>query len=353
MVARVYRNPLTNDINYDYGRTMLHFFAQAFSLDSGWSIIDSFNSNASPNRLKGDPMTGGIGGLWGGSSQINTPSNSWFVIQQVNPEATFPAMQVKLQAAGNANYAEPSGVDYGQEGNNRANGCRIAPFGGWNLADTTPDFANPTTKVSRDMAWEPQVTSGRSWLITDDDYFVVPQFRFATYIRYDNFCFYVGAYTPLRAGQHTPAHPCMMYLGESTDNDLWAGYWTNEQSYMFFKDRQATAQDFVVACPDENGIMKQWEAMHPNYGYFLDGSAYPNEFDPTMTNDLIEVPIMGRLRDNDPYSPDTRYIGRHKHLWLGNGMGYGAFMQGRQFLPCGLNQPGVVMEWDGVTDFVP
>ena len=356
MAARVYRNPLTTiAVSYDYGRTLLHFFAQALSLDSGWNIIDSYNAAATPQRLKGDPMTGGIGGLWGGSSQGSTGSNSWFVVQQVNPEATFPALQIKFQAAGNTNYVDPSGVDYGQDGNNRACGCRIAPWGGWNLDDTAPDFANPTTKVSRDMGWEGYAgASGfRTWLIVDDDYMVVPQFQYATYIRFQNFCFYIGRYTPLRAGQHTPAHPCVMYMGESTDYDMWPAYWTSDQEYWFFKDRVPAAQDFVVACPDENGIMKQWEAMHPNVANFLDGSAYPNEFDPVLGMDLLEMPIMGVHRNGDEYSPDSRIIGKHMHLWCGMGMGYGAFMQARQLLPCGSNQVCVVTEWDGSTNFVP
>ena len=362
MTVRVYRNSLLeNSTGFNYGASYLHFLAQAFSLDAGWNIIDSYNSSASPQRYKGDPMTGGIGGLWGGVPQTSMPNNCWFVIEQVTPEPTFEKMQVKFQCSGNANYACPSGIDYGLEGVNRLSGCRFAPFGGWIDSDVSPDFENPTTKVSRDMEYLPWPSGSsskyRSWLIVDDDYFFAPQFQPQTYIDFKNGVFYIGRYTPLRAGQHTPDHPCYMCIpGTQTGSDVFWLYWEGSQSRWFFKDHRYdnSSRGFRVSCPDEHGIVKEWEVMHPNIGTFWDGSASPNEFDAaTPTLDLIEVPFMGLKIDGDEYSPDSRIIGRHKHLWMGHGMGYGAFIDSRSYMPCGANQVCVVTEWDGSSDFIP
>lgn len=360
MVARVYRDP---NLTGAYGLYQTHFFATVFSVDPGWQIIDSYNDNAAPHRLKGDPITGGIGGLWGGISYLNTAANSWFVARQLNPEGGFAPMEVKIQAAGNANYADPSGIDYNHEGVLRASCVRFAPFGGWDQADVNPDFANPATKVSRDMRSRWWSGNLRTYMIVDDDYFVCLQYEASSYIELSTFAsvpWYVGRYDPLTPGQHAAAHPCHMYWGFDADVDLPA-YASGDNNRWFFNTREYDSNDqhLLVVCPDENGEVKQWTAMCPNFQGFLDGSCYPNEFDTgsTPTMDLIKVPIYGKtFFDRSELlgpSPDYRYIGYHKHVFMAHGLGIGQLVDSQQFFPCAENRLGIVTRWDGATTFVP
>ena len=329
-------------LSASWSRHFVLDLARAFSQHSGWNIIDSYSALAVPARVKGDPI---VGNLWGGLHETTINDNCWFVVEQVNPESGFPAMQIKFQGSGGAAFDDPSGNDYGWEGTSRICAARLAPFGGWDQSDVNPDFANPL-KVSKNLSIE---STGTRWFfVIDNDFVLMPQ---VNGLSWSNVTCYIGQYNPMTSDQHSPSHPCYMYYGNDTNGQLLNGYWSNNQTPWFFNERIGYTYH-VVSCPDENGIMKRWNIHCPPFGYFLKETMYPNEFDTEPSWDLIEIPISGLEITGQPDSPDTRIIGSHKNVWLGIGPGDGAFLEGKQFRTLGGNRPCMVIPWGG-SDVAP
>lgn len=350
-MARVHRVPITT-YGDNYNLYSMHFWAVAFSQDWGWDIIDSYNANASPARVKGDPITDD---LWGGAYYNQIGNNSWFVVEQVNPEPGFLPMQIKFQASGNTLFYDPSGIDYGYDGANRYTCTRFAPWGGWNFDDAAPDFTDPD-KATGNLASEQAVTpqSGRHYLIIGDDYFLLIVYSLDSR-NWLNVPFFVGRYAGLTPGQHTPDHPCYWYYGNDQDGQIFEGYWVNEQTSWFLNTDEyfSVSNNFVAICPDENGDLKRWIIQCPPLGYFMKGAAAYNEFDagqPTM--DLIEVPVYGKHSVNHPLSNDNRIIGYHKYVWLGHHIGVGAPLKNKLYMPGSQEKVVIVSEWDGVSPFL-
>jgi len=339
-VYRSIRSPAA--LGADWPRHFLLDLARAMSAHSGWRIIDSYALSAVPDRVNGDPI---VNNLWGGLDETGLNSNSWFVAEQVNPETGFPAMQIKFQGTGAGAFDDCSGNDYGWEGTTRIMAVRLAPFGGWDLAVSNPDFANPS-KVSKNFSIE---SVGTRWFfVIDDDFVLMPQ---CNGFAWDNVSCYIGAYNPMTQNQHAPDHPCYMYYGLDANSQYLDGFWSNEQTPWFFTDRQGYNY-YVVSCPDENGDMKRWNIHCPPLGYFWSKTMYPNEFDADSSIDLIEVPISGVEIAGQPDSPDTRMIGSHKHVWFGFGPGDGVFLEGKQYRTLGGNKPCMVIPW-GDSDVNP
>ena len=113
--------------------------ASFFSSSANFSIIDSYSSVA--GRYKGDPITGG-GPAWASKADIGS-ANGWFIIESIG-SPTSPQWQAKIQWTDEyVDFDDVSGLDYGYEATRSKVLLRFAAHGGWNLADTTPDF-NPT-----------------------------------------------------------------------------------------------------------------------------------------------------------------------------------------------------------------
>jgi len=143
--------------------------ASFFSGSTHIKIIDSYSSHwwnnyptmpqtYGPKRWKGDPIAesdGSRGSLkvWASLDDLGG-ANDWIVIecQTVLPALTalgysLPKWQCKIQWTSTspafADVSDPTGVKYPlYHGYNRDSFFRFAPWGGWDLADSTPDF-NP------------------------------------------------------------------------------------------------------------------------------------------------------------------------------------------------------------------
>lgn len=320
--------------------------AKALSAHPGWNIIDSYMPGASPERLNGDPISGG---LWGGLDKWVNPKNAWFVVEQANPTGGRPAMQAKFQQNGSVTgFDDPSGNDYGYEGTVRIFCARFAPFGGWDLDPSTPDFANPTTKVTPNMqVMQDNGSNNGHWYFSiDDDFFMY--FMFDTSANsWLSIGFYIGEYTPMFAGQDTPDHPAYLYLGSDGDYPNVTQYDGLAGISSEIVSERASYNAPRLYLPDENGDLKVWRAWSPpmNNG-FINGTIVPNEFDPIVGIDLIEIIFMGLEIAG---SPDTRMIGSLKHIWRGWGIGNGGFIGTKQYLTLGSNIACAIIEWDGVT----
>ncbi len=151
---------------YSDFRWMLYDMAIAFSQSSNFNIIDSYTSYYVDNkdehdpthstyRYKGDPIADNDPDqpyykVWDTYDDVGT-DNSWIVIECIttrHSELGLPNWQVKFQFAGNGLYmddvSDPTGVKYPKNHHAyRSAVARFAPWGGWDLEDSTPDF-NPT-----------------------------------------------------------------------------------------------------------------------------------------------------------------------------------------------------------------
>lgn len=320
--------------------------AKALSAHAGWTIIDSYAPGATPTRVYGDPISGG---LWGGLSKSALEHNAWFVVQMSSPTGGRPAMQIKFQQTGSpGGLVDPSGINYGYTGTARGFFVRFAPFGGWDSDPSTPDFANPTTKVSNNLqVMQDNGSNNGHWYFNiDNDYMM--------YFMYDtsggywlSIGFYIGEYTPMTAGQDTPDHPAYMYYGSNGDYANYPYYLGLAGSGSEFVSERSSYGSPVVFAPDESGILQVWRPWCPPMSDgFIQGTTVPNEFDPTAGIDLIEIPIVGLEAYAE--SPDTRMIGSHKHAWRGWGIGLGGFISSKNYLTLGANVACTIIEWDGV-----
>ena len=322
-------------------------FELALALDAhaGWSIIDSYAPGASPQRVNGSPFSLG---LWGGLDRNAAQGNAWFVVEQQNPTGGRPAMQIKFQCANSGGFDDPSGNDYGNEGANRFSAVRLAPFGGWDLDPSTPDFANPTKVTNNYRLQMDDGADNCNWYFhIDDDHIMFLMFDF-TDNNWHSIGFYAGEYTPMFGAQDTADHPAYMYYGSDADTQILP-YWGGISSITphFIQENYPTGTNTIVACPDENGLMQEWDAWCPPMSNgFIGGTSSPNEFDPVVGVDLIEV-LFGGLQKSG--SPDSRMIGSMKHVWRGWGIGLAGFIGAKQYLTLGGNVSCAIVDWDGVT----
>jgi hypothetical protein len=333
------------DQGTSHGRHWLLEIAKALSAHAGWDIIDSFATAATPARLNGDPISGG---LWGGLDKTNLSANAWFIAEQANPTGGRPAMQVKFQSAAGSTFDDPSGNDYGWEGSSRVSAVRFAPFGGWDLDPSTPDFANPLTKATENyqVQCDDGADNGNWYFHIDDDHIMFLMYD-TTDSNWHSIGFYVGEYEPMFGAQDTVDHPAYCYIGSNADqpnNPAFLGI--ASLSSQFIAEDPSSLWPWI-ACPDENGDIQYWTLWCPPMSDgFIEGTMAPNEFDPVVGIDLIEVLFGGLARSG---SPDSRMIGSMKHVWRGWGIGLGGFIGAKQYLTLGGNVACAIVDWDGST----
>jgi hypothetical protein len=131
------------DGSWDSIALQMYEMAQYFSNSSLFTIIDSYSLTT--DRYKGDPIDDSI---WTSSASINMDSNPWFIIKSTTSPTT-PQWECKIQGhRPSTGFADPSAADYGTEGSGRVIRFRFAAYGGWNLADTDPDFVGPSSETS-------------------------------------------------------------------------------------------------------------------------------------------------------------------------------------------------------------
>lgn len=189
--TRVYRGSIDGITGeYDNFEKQAFELAEAFSRSPHFEIIDSYTNKwwsnrpydgdlidpgpppiyeppklVTSKRYKGDPITGTEtrGGsfvypIWYDWTEDIGEYDSWFVVecQTENPALAamgfsgLPKWQMKIQWDGRftgayADVSDPTGVKYPDyHGSDRCMLARMGAFGGWDLADVTPDF-DPAT----------------------------------------------------------------------------------------------------------------------------------------------------------------------------------------------------------------
>jgi len=140
-----------NYVDYYSNNYMMFPFAQAFSDSLHFEIIDSF-SNVK-GRYKGDPVKDSI---WESGADLGE-NDDWFIIQCQTELPALAAMgftglpkwELKWQWCTRYQYladvSDPTGVKYPKNHNAEYySWARFAPKGGWDKADSLPDF-NPAS----------------------------------------------------------------------------------------------------------------------------------------------------------------------------------------------------------------
>lgn len=191
--------------------TDLFQLATFFSASAHFDIIDSFSN--SKGRYKGDPIADAV---WTASSDLNN-ANEWIIIecQTSHPMLAtmgytgLPKWQCKIQMASSsvsfADVSDPTGATYPKNhGVLRVCCVRFAPYGGWDLADTTPDF-NPSSPplsghVSTQNHKQTQYTNVDHWvMICADGHFIRTAWgNSATYKKIWGVCCMVGDIVPIK-----------------------------------------------------------------------------------------------------------------------------------------------------------
>lgn len=138
-------------MTYANYRNWLYLFAKAVSESSNFNIIDSNATTA--GRYVGDPIADNV---WTSELSINSGSSyidgCWIVIESQDtiwPALGLPKWQMLVAPwSSSSGFVDPSGHDYGFVGTGRRVCWRFAPFGGWDLAGSSPDFAGPLGELS-------------------------------------------------------------------------------------------------------------------------------------------------------------------------------------------------------------
>jgi len=138
MTVEVYQSIYAGEDYNNYPREAFEL-ATFFSNSLNFTIIDSYSSLT--GRYKGDPIADAVWTDW--TLHIHQ-NNSWFVIQcETSIHVGLPKWQCKIQWSNNVAFDDCSLPSYGYDGGTRVFVWRFSPYGGWDLADTNPDF-NPT-----------------------------------------------------------------------------------------------------------------------------------------------------------------------------------------------------------------
>lgn len=174
--------------------------AQFFSQSAHFNIIDSYsahydsNKDGSPSytsyRWKGDPIADDDDGsltvppgsgqaghkVWESYDDVGATydaNNPWIVIecQTQHPDlagigfGALPKWQAKIQVAGDwnsfADVSDPTGVKYPKNHTGDRKECiRLGPYGGWDKADSLPDFNPSSPPLSGDVSTNNHKISG-------------------------------------------------------------------------------------------------------------------------------------------------------------------------------------------------
>jgi hypothetical protein len=328
---------ITNQFHYNNWPASMYTLAWFLSsVTEHIQIIDSYSPNSTPQRYKGDPI---LNGIWTSSSDL-AAVDCWFVFRcKTSIHTGLPAWECKIQWAGNYVYFyDVSGPYYGGEGNHRVCYARFAPRGGWNFADSAPDFA-PTglpNYVSGNN--KPFVASDDNHLaITlDDGQLVSFRKEVSSYYNFSYFGTFIGDMNPVDI-THQPM-PRIQLASHSID--LNGNNGSIGDNCMIAEDSFLVSSSYgSLGFEDKDGNWQAVDFSLPSNAALLRQQSQPNMY-----------PSQPEL-DMAPYQPmPSGYglIGDIPALAIGQGVG-GTLFDNKEWLSPASTYC-VMMRWDGVTD---
>jgi len=322
------------DGSYDSIDEQMYEMAQYFSSSSLFSVIDSYSLTT--GRYKGDPITSAT---WTSKSSINMDSNPWFIIKSATSPTT-PQWECKIQGhRPTTGFADPSAADYGTEGGGRVIRFRFAAYGGWNLADTDPDFVGPSSETSGNnkgyyLSHTGSGHSMKNYIIADDGQLVMFTMDMTTNL-FVHFRLYIGDITPVDATLQTM--PRAHFNTENTfcsPNSLGNETALPENSYT-------TTSPIAFEYEDENGdwVISSASWRLPGGNTIVNVYTQPNMHSSTPDFDIL------------PYQPlivTIGFIGEIPLLGKGFGAGNGALFGDKEWISFG-DDYCMMAKWDGST----
>ena len=331
--------------SYDYLDLEFFDLASFFSASSHFTIIDSYSVTV--GRYKGDPIANSI---W--TSRLSISENgSWMVVEcqtyQVG-HGSLPKWQAKIQVQGGGSFVDPSdptGVKYPKNhGSNSLIASRFAPWGGWDLEDTLPDFnpvavAHPSSQ-NHQCNMSPSANEARWFLICDDGWML----RFSRYhvstFRPCRFGHFIGDVTPVDFTDW-PMPRAMLSSGQIHEDFIpnVTGDLLCEGSYLSGSGDYSTTETYKgISFPDHNGNWIQEIFSVP------DGSMMPYAERRNPHAGGMEIGFF-------PYIPIPNTT---KGTWFSipgirKGRGIGATLIYNKTWMCGADDYTVFFPWDGST----
>lgn len=325
----------------DYGWELANFFSGSVN----FTIIDSYSS-ARSLRYKGDPIADDDPGrpgtkYWDTVSDVGK-SNDWIVVQcetTIHGALGLPKWQVKIQWSDSVAFDDVSGLDYGQEGSTRVFLARFAPKGGWDLADTNPDFAPAgslyKSSQNRNFSRDTGDADSRWLLVANDGQLMNFDRKGSTSHIAENFIGYMGDYTPI-----DPTTQLMPRFYQ------WGG---NANLLSTAASNGYLAHDNNVVGPNDQFGGLGWENpaglwvtsgfTNPGFGQFLDAYSQPCRHALSQEVDMVPYYLIP--------SDGTGLIGTTPMVMRGYGPGF-TLLAGKQWLSLGDGNTPFV-NWDGVT----
>lgn len=298
-----------------------------------FEIIDSYSTSSSPNRYKGDPIANGS---WVSSSDIGA-NNCWFVVRcKTSIHTGLPNWELKIQWTNTAGFDDCSGFDYSNEGNTRRCEGRFAPRGGWNLADSNPDFAPTGSPNYVSSQNRPFLRSDDThvYMTFDDGQIVAVRKETSSYLNFSYFGTFVGDINPVSLSDQPMPR---MYMSASGAVSMRGAIGNNT---MLCEDNYVCSTSYCHAMfEDSAGDWQDTSWSLPSNAALMRVQASPNQYGATPELDVA------------PYQPmPTGYglIGDIPCLGIAQGPGACLFND-KEWLSVGSTYC-LVMRWDGTTD---
>lgn len=391
MAVEVFKSPHANS-NYSFASRELLYLATVFSQSSHFNIIDSFtthwwqnrpywtappdpqNAQFVDHRYKGDPIAdteqrpgGSMQTLpvWEDTNDLDSENaNCWFIIecQTEHPDLAalgytgLPKWQAKIQIMGNAsNFKDPSdptGVKYPVNHlGNRDTFWRFCPWGGWDLADVTPDFTNHSGPASPQCSSENRRASvghfgsgddTRDYLIMDDGYLIRWSRRNEDAMEPMSLSLVLGDVLPV----HSPGMPNHMVMpramkSSTSSNPLTSMYWPPLASttYDFINS------DYGIGVTFWDDLVSKVEDtyhMAPAGKYLLDERTSPSPYGTYPEVDLFPVTVVPY---STPWGPRFTFPG----VRVGQGIGIHP-VANKQWISTHVSDTCYYIRWDGTSD---
>lgn len=300
-----------------------------------FEIIDSYSGQSTPNRYKGDPITNGS---WASSSDVGS-NNNWFVVRcKTSIHTGLPNWELKIQWTNSVAFDDVSGLDYGNEGSIRNCYGRFAPRGGWNLADTNPDFAPAGSPSYVSSQNQPFIRSDNTHVLMtfDDGQIVSVRREVASYYNISFFGGFVGDINPVSASDQPMPRVFFSAGGACSVNGSNGAIGNNS---MLCEDGFTCSTSYaVIGFEDSSTNWQETGFSLPSNAALMRVQASPNRYGTTPELDIA------------PYQPmpiGYGLIGDIPCLGLAQGVG-GTLFNNKEWLSTTASYC-LVMRWDGTT----
>ncbi len=377
MAAEVYKTSF--NINGYYNATsIMNYLAESFSASSHFNIIDSYTTHQWINkaydgpppegrpeafyggvRYKGDPITGssfrstGTFNIWDDANDVG--GDSWIVVECLShrhPELGLPNWQAKFQVSNNGTYihdpSDTSGAKYRKYHNiRRMMVVRFAPWGGWDLENSTPDF-NPTVQLPVGVLPSTENHGAytgnadqHAYLVIDDGCISYCCTDKNINYQFAGLVFTMGDVDPV-SNEHMPMPRALLSGDQYKSVFSINAYWLEDNGFTTSYYESITGYNGMAFYDNELNLVERGFRIPSYYRFFgKSGYAQPNPYSSKI--ELFPYIPM-------PYNAE-KYWFTVPMLRVGFGIGT-SLVDDRRWLSTVNHKMCVYLKWDGSSDFL-